>query len=135
MIDILLVDSSTIVNFLRGHSLPSTQYLKNNLSNILIATCPVIIQEVLQGIVHEKDYLNTRSFFDDTIHFIEDQYILAVEAADLYRKLRKQGVIIRKPNDCLIAIYAIKHNVPLLHDNRDFENIARYSDLKIVKFN
>lgn len=35
----------------------------------------------------------------------------AIGAADLYRALRKKGITIRKSNDCLIAYYAIAHNV------------------------
>ena len=28
-----------------------------------------------------------------------------VRAADIYRKLRKKGITIRKSNDCIIAVY------------------------------
>jgi len=32
-----------------------------------------------------------------------------VRAADIYRKLRKQGITIRKTNDCIIAATALEH--------------------------
>jgi predicted nucleic acid-binding protein len=31
----------------------------------------------------------------------------------------------RSPHDCLIACIAIEHGTPLLHDDKDFEAIAR----------
>jgi predicted nucleic acid-binding protein len=57
---------------------------------------------------------------------------LAIEAANLYRKLRKKGITVRKPNDCLIAVYAIRNNIALLQDDKDFQLIAKYSKLKII---
>lgn len=56
----------------------------------------------------------------------------AVGAADLYRSLRKQGVTIRKPNDCLIAHYALFYDVPILHNDTDFGQIARHTQLRVA---
>lgn len=56
----------------------------------------------------------------------------AIEAATLFRFLRKKGVTIRKPNDCLIAQYAIFYNIPVLHSDVDFDQIARHSPLRIA---
>ena len=130
--DIVLVDTSVWINFFKGHETPSSLYLKNNLSNIVIATCPVIIQEVLQGIVSDKDFRYFNSYFDTLTKLIENSYELAYEAAKLYRELRKKGTTVRKPNDCLIAVYAIRNNISLLQDDRDFQLIAQHSKLKIV---
>jgi predicted nucleic acid-binding protein len=63
---------------------------------------------------------------------IENSYELAEEAAKLYRELRKKGITVRKPNDCLIATYAIRNNIALLQDDKDFRLIAQHSKLKIV---
>lgn len=56
----------------------------------------------------------------------------AIEAASLFRFLRKKGVTIRKPNDCLIAHYAIFYDVPILHSDVDFDQIARHTALRIA---
>jgi len=130
--DIVLVDTSVWINFFKGHETQSSLYLKNNLSNIVIATCPVIIQEVLQGIVSDKDFRYFSSYFDTLTKLIENSYELAYEAAMLYRELRKKGATIRKPNDCLIAVYAIRNNIALLQDDRDFQLIAQRTKLKII---
>ena len=54
-------------------------------------------------------------------------------AVDLYRQLRKKGITIRKSVDCLIASYAILTDMYLLHNDKDFEYIAKESRLKIYK--
>lgn len=56
----------------------------------------------------------------------------AIGAADLYRTLRKKGVTIRKPNDCLIAHYAIFYDIPLLHNDIDFGQIAQHTPLRFI---
>ncbi len=56
----------------------------------------------------------------------------AVEAAQLYRTLRKKGVTIRKPNDCLIAQYALFYDLPILHNDSDFTQIALYTALRVA---
>ena len=52
-------------------------------------------------------------------------------AVDLYRHLRKKGITIRKSIDCLIASYAIITDMYLLHNDKDFTQIASESKLKI----
>jgi predicted nucleic acid-binding protein len=51
-------------------------------------------------------------------------------AIGLYRHLRKKGITIRKSIDCLIASYAILADMYLLHNDSDFAQIARGSNLK-----
>ena len=133
--DIVLVDTSVWINFFKGKETDASLYLKNNLSNLIIATCPVIVQEVLQGIANDKEFNLIADYFNNFIQLVEDQYELAHSAAKLYRDLRKRGVSIRKPNDCLIAGYAMKNDLILLNDDKDFREIARHASLKTINFN
>jgi predicted nucleic acid-binding protein len=133
-LEYILVDTSVWINFFKDIQTKSSDFLNDNLANIIITTCPTIVQEVLQGIVSDKDRQIIGSYFNNFTHLIEDPYQVAIEAADLYRKLRKEGITIRKPNDCLIAAYAIKNDLVLLHDDKDFEFIASKSGLDTVKF-
>jgi len=132
--DIMLVDTSVWVNFFKGNPTSASLHLKEILSNTLIATCPTIVQEVLQGIKHDKDFAKTINLFDEMLQLKEDQYQLSIDAARIYRQLRNKGITIRKPNDCLIAAYAIKNKVALLHDDRDFDFIASKTSLEVVRF-
>jgi len=129
--DIVLVDTSVWINFFKGQETASSLFLKNNLANIIIATCPVIIQEVLQGVLHDKEFKKVSSYFNTLTRLTGNPCEMAHEAAALYRDIRKKGFTIRKPNDCLIATYALKNKVRLLHDDKDFHFIAMNSSLLV----
>ena len=53
------------------------------------------------------------------------------EAAALYRFLRTKSFTIRKPFDCLISVIAMHHEIPILHNDRDFDHIARHTSLRV----
>ncbi len=129
---VVLVDTSVWIDVFRGIETPASLFFKNNNQNIVIATCPVIIQEVLQGIASDTQFSEISHLFSRTTNLRAHSYHYAREAATLYRTLRKRGITIRKPNDCLIAVYAIHNDIPVLHNDKDFTNIAAFSDLKTV---
>jgi predicted nucleic acid-binding protein len=130
--DTILVDTSVWVNFFKDIETEASNFLSNSFTNVIIATCPTIVQEILQGVITDADEQIVKLYFDNLTRLIENPYTLAIEAANLYRKLRKKGVTVRKPNDCLIAVYAIRNNIALLHDDRDFQLIAQHTKLKII---
>lgn len=53
------------------------------------------------------------------------------DAAELYRVCRRGGETIRKLSDCLIAVPVIRAEAELLHNDRDFDALARHSGLRI----
>jgi len=131
--DAVLVDTSVWINFFKGNETPVSLYLKAIIPTTLLATCPVVVQEVLQGAKTEHDFKRIKVFFENMIQLRGDQYELSIEAATLYRKLRNAGITIRKPNDCLIAAYAISNKLHILHEDKDFDFIASRSNLKTIK--
>lgn len=56
----------------------------------------------------------------------------AESAAALYRECRRAGETPRQLTDCLVAAVAIRCNVPVLHNDRDFEVLARHTALNSV---
>ena len=126
-----LYDTSVWVDFRRGVFSAQTNQLDQDLTDGTVCICPVIIQEILQGIRDDKEFEQLKNDFT-ALKIIEiDPTVAAIEAANLYRELRKKGVTIRKPNDCLIAVYALHFNVELCHNDSDFDFIAAHSALKI----
>ena len=126
-----LYDTSVWVDFRRGVFSVQTNQLDQDLIDGAVCICPVIIQEILQGIRDDKEFEQLKNDFT-ALKIIEiDPTVAAIEAANLYRELRKKGVTIRKPNDCLIAIYALHFNAELCHNDSDFDFIAAHSALKI----
>jgi len=57
----------------------------------------------------------------------------ALRAADYYRRLRKQGVTVRKTIDVLIGTYCIQHRHELLHADRDFDSMQRHLGLRVLQ--
>jgi predicted nucleic acid-binding protein len=54
-------------------------------------------------------------------------------AADICRSLRKKGVTVRKPVDCMIASVAIEQDIPLLHNDRDFDPVEKHCGLEVLR--
>ncbi len=127
-----IVDSSVWIAYFNGKSLPETdalaQMLENNDQPVLF---PVIKLEILAGFKEDSDFKSARSVFERlvTLDLPADLY---VEAAALYRALRRKGITVRGVTDCLIAQGCIYYGVSLLTLDRDFKTIARHSDLKLA---
>ena len=57
---------------------------------------------------------------------------IAVEAARNYRRLRAQGITIRKPIDMIIATFCLTYGHALLHNDRDFGPMVTHLGLQAV---
>lgn len=53
-------------------------------------------------------------------------------AAAIYRTCRENGFTPRSQIDCLIAAIAIREGVGVLHADRDFDEIAKHTSLRIA---
>lgn len=128
----ILVDSSVWIDFLNTpHSIYSEK-LANALHNDKVCLCPPIFQEVIQGVRKESDVKWLTDFFLDLEHLEADPYHVATSSATIYRTLRKEGITIRKSWDCQIAWFALAYNIELLHNDRDFESIAKVYPLRLL---
>ena len=123
----ILVDTSAWIGLLRGVDRPAVQILKRVLeSETTVALTPLILQEILQGAGSDAHFATLQRHFADLPLFTSsDPVATHSAAAHLYCRCRWAGVTPRSSNDCLIALQAIEHEVALLHDDRDFEAIAR----------
>jgi hypothetical protein len=129
----VIVDTSVWVGFFAGRSNPRVRILESLLARGEdIGLCGVILAEVLQGIRDDREYRKTRTYFDDLL-FLPMTRDTFVQAAEIYRSLRRRGVTVRKPVDCMIASVAIENNAPLLHNDHDFDPIAKYCGLRAVQ--
>ena len=96
-----------------------------------IATCLPIVQEVLQGFGDERVFRRAHEsmlalpMVEAPIH---DSLVL--EAVDLYRRARVTGRTVRSSVDCLIAACALRHDLEVLHRDRDFAALAEISGLR-----
>ncbi len=120
----VLADTSVWINFFNGVDSKEVEVLIRYIENDWpVYLCPTIIQEVLQGINNDNQFKEVLASLLAFNILNDDGVEMAVSAANLYRWLRKRGITIRKSNDCLIAQYAIKHSLQVLHQDRDFDLI------------
>ena len=133
----IVIDTSVWIDFFNKKNSPKIEIVKSLIitetvvSNITLL--PVIIQEILQGIQNNKHYDVVKKSLAGFNHLVYENYDFAVSAADLCRYLQKKGVTVRKPNDCLIASLCIEYDFPILHNDRDFDSIAKHTSLKTYK--
>lgn len=129
----LIVDTSVWIDgFNPRKKTPEKEILIQSIQNDYpIFLCPVIYQEILQGIREDKTFEQIKLILGQYRMVDIDILYVTDHAVDLYRHLRKKGITIRKSVDCLIASYAIIADMFLLHNDNDFVQIARQSRLKI----
>jgi len=129
---VILVDTSVWIDFFAGRDLPNVAKLEQSiLDNEDLALSGIILTEILQGIPDDTTYRRVRRYLSALIMLPMPESVF-VRAADIYRKLRKQGITIRKTNDCIIAATALEHHCQLLHNDKDFKPIAKHYSLKVV---
>ena len=124
----VLVDTSVWIELFRK---PAKVQLDDIVDFDDIVTCLPVIQEVLQGFDSEPVFLRARESIR-AFPIVESPLaeVVFLEAADLYRAGRRMGVTIRSSVDCLIAACAIRHQLEVLHCDRDFDVIAKISPLR-----
>lgn len=96
-----------------------------------VVTCLPVVQEVLQGFRDEGAFRRARaSMF--SLPIVESPLAEAVfsQAVELYRSARRSGLSVRSSVDCLVAACAIRHELEVLHRDRDYAAIARVSPLR-----
>lgn len=126
----VLVDTSVWIDFFRGVASEKVSLLDAAiLKKDDICCCGFVLTEVLQGIRADKEYVETKLLFDDLIYLETDRSAFEF-AARMYRELRRKGVTIRKPIDCMIAATALAFDIALLDDDHDFQAIQKHYPLK-----
>lgn len=127
----ILVDTTIWIDFFRSKKAAHVLVFESLIEKReTLCLCGVILAEVLQGIRDDQEYRNTLRLLKRLVILPMNEQAF-VDTANLYRVLRSRGVTIRTTIDCMIAVVAMENNVPLLHNDRDFDLIARHSRLKI----
>jgi predicted nucleic acid-binding protein len=131
--ELILVDSSAWVEFLRGTGSPVNSHLRTLLeSGTLLATTEPIVMEVLAG-ARDDGHLRMLRRLVLGCQMIPLRGLSDYEeAAAIFRTCRRAGLTVRRLVDCLIATVAINANAPLLHADTDFELIAERTELRLV---
>lgn len=127
----LLADTSAWVDYLRGTGSPQALRLRQAITVQEAVVVDPVLLEVLAGA--------RRGAVADTQRLLEAQHHEALapkldwlDAARIYRELRWRGLTVRSQVDVLIAAVAIRLRLPVLHRDRDFDQIAEHTALRLV---
>ncbi len=132
---VIVVDSTAWIDLFRDRRTAAASTLQRLINeNADLAITETVLMEVLAGarggdeLVHVRGKLIGRPIL--RLEGLAD----FEEAARIYRACRDDGETLRSHLDLLIAIPTIRHGASLLHNDRDFEKIARHSALKLEPF-
>jgi len=128
----VIVDTSVWIDFFAGKHTKNTDHLRKIIEDSEdICICGLIMTEILQGFRSEKEFEKVKIILSGLL-YLPITKDLFISAASVFRKIRKNGETIRSPIDCIIAAICIEHEVNILHNDKDYDVIAKYTSLKIA---
>jgi len=131
----VFVDTTIWIDYVRGIENSYTNALDYELLHNQVVTGDLIITEFLQGFRNDDDFEAAKKIMDSLIYCDMLGKDIALKSAINFRFLRKNGITIRKTADIIIGTFCIEHELPLLHNDKDFEPMEKYLDLRIYKTN
>jgi predicted nucleic acid-binding protein len=126
---VILVDSSVWIDYFRGATTPQAEKLDALLGTEPVAIGDLILTEVLQGFVSDRDFNQTRKLLDSLDIVDLGGRDIAIQAARNFRLLRGLGVTVRKTIDTIIATRCIESRLTLLYSDRDFDPFVTHLGL------
>lgn len=128
----ILVDSGVWIDYFRGKNSAHTEKLDSLLGRELLAIGDLMLTEVLQGFVADRDFNEARAMLAQFDVVQLGGLEIAVQAARNFRALRKLGITVRKTIDTIIATRCIESGYELLHNDRDFLPFAQHLGLRAI---
>lgn len=126
----ILVDSSVWIDYFRGSATPQAEKLDSLLGIEPVATGDLILTEVLQGFVSDRDFNQARKLLTSLVIVDLAGQDIAIQAARNFRLLRSRGITVRKTIDTVIATRCIESELPLLYSDRDFDPFVLHLGLR-----
>jgi len=130
----MLIDTSVLVALLKDRSGAVTHALRELLEGHDYYLTRFTQVELLQGARDEKEWLKLSDYLADQ-DYLEMENESWANAGRLYFDLRRRGLTVRSVIDCCIAEIALRHDMTLVHNDRDFDTISRLRALRHIAFN
>lgn len=128
-----LVDTSAWVEYLRATGSATHERLRGLIeAGDQLHTTDVVVMEVLAG-ARDEAHAGQLHRLLSSCEFVPTEGLSDFEqAASLYRHCRRAGETVRALNDCLIAAVAIRAQLSVLQADRDFDALARHTELRTL---
>jgi predicted nucleic acid-binding protein len=131
--DLIVADTSAWIEFLRGtdHTVAATlrRLIERDED---VAITEIIVMELLAGARTGPPVRELRSRLLSFRVLPLEGLADYEDAALIYRACRDAGETLRGMTDCLIAVPVMRAKASLLHNDADFDVIARHTTLKIA---
>ena len=128
----ILVDTSVWALYFNGQPDPCVDRLDRALDEEDdLVTAPLIVAETLQGFRTERGFTTARDLLV-RLPCLTLDLEGHVDAARLFRAMRKKGVTVRGAVDCILAQTAIQFGAEILARDRDFASLARHAPLRLT---
>ena len=128
----IVADTTVWADWFNGVSTPAIHPLDVALAAGEIGVPPLVLAEVLQGFKREAGFEQARALLV-RLPLLPLDALGYVEAARLFRRLRRVGITIHGTVDCVIAQTCIGIEAELLTTDADFALIARHSNLRLCR--
>lgn len=131
----IVVDSSVLIAFFRGHRNPAVERLVSIETEEAPFLLPgICFQEVLQGARDEREWGLLEEYLgSQELLFSPNPALTCREAARIYYDCRRRGLTLRSSVDCFVAQLVLEVDGTLLHNDGDFESIAQVRPLQLLR--
>jgi predicted nucleic acid-binding protein len=128
----IVVDSSVWIDYFNGNKTSQTDWLHSSLGSTPFIMGDLILTEVLQGFQVSKQFKIAKDLLLGLPFMPMVGRVIALQSAENYRSLRRRGVTVRKTIDVIIGTFCIYYQLPLLHDDRDFDPMVEFLGMETV---
>ena len=131
----IVVDTSVLIGYLKGEASPAVNRLAQIEEDQIPYYIPVIcFQELLQGARSKSEWRVLDDYLTSQRLLVPETPVeLHREAGRIFFDGRRRGLTIRSTVDCLIAAQTLQAGATLLHDDSDFDHIAKLRPLKTLR--
>lgn len=128
----VIVDTSAWIEYFQDGLPDVADKVDLCLGQDLVGIGDLVYCEVMQGIRSPRESRDVSSLLLSLPRFNMVGFGIAEKSAANYRLLRSKGVTVRKTIDVLIGTFCAEHDIQLIHNDSDFDLMAKYIGLDTI---
>ena len=128
----VIIDTSAWIEYFRDGVASVVDKVEHHLDMELVGIGDLIYCEVLQGISSVREKREVSELLLSLPQYGMVCFHMAGRSADNYNMLRTRGVTVRKTIDVLIGTFCAEHDFGIIHNDRDFDAMAKHIGLKVL---
>ena len=128
----VIVDTSAWIEYFRIGIPDVVEKVDLCLEQESVGIGDLVYCEIMQGIRSSRERGRVSSLLLSLPQFEMVGFAIAEKSAANYRLLRSKGVTVRKTIDVLIGTFCAEHGFKLVHNDSDFDLMARHIGLEMI---